>query len=59
MFGPRDTRVVETADPCPQAGEVLVRVRAVAICASDVDIYVSGWARGGVYPDAPMNRPRR
>ncbi|MCK4323645.1 MAG: alcohol dehydrogenase catalytic domain-containing protein [Armatimonadetes bacterium] len=54
LFGPRDTRVVETADPSPQAGEVLVRVRAVAICASDIEMYRSGCASGGVCPEGPI-----
>lgn len=41
--------------PTPQAGpgEVLVRVRAVAICPSDLRLYQEGHA-SGVVPDHPM-----
>ena len=54
LFGARDTRVVETETPQPAPHEVLVHVRAVAICASDIDIYKNGCASGGVYPPGPM-----
>jgi len=54
LFGARDVRVVETPRPEPAEDEVLIRVRAVSICASDVAIYRNGCAAGGVYPEGPM-----
>ncbi len=54
LFGARDVRVGETPEPEPAADEVLIRVRAVSICASDVAIYRNGCAAGGVYPEGPM-----
>ncbi len=42
--------------PEPAAGEVLVCVRAVAICASDIEIYENGCASGGIYPPEPMSQ---
>ncbi len=56
LFGARDTRVVETPRPEPAENEVLVQVRAVAICASDVAIYRNGCAAGGIYPERPMTQ---
>ena len=54
LFGACDVRVVETPRPEPAEDEVLIRVRAVLICASDVAIYQNGCAAGGVYPEGPM-----
>ena len=48
--------MVEVAAPGPQAHEVLVRVRAVAICASDIEMYENGCASGGVYPSGPISQ---
>ncbi len=48
--------MVEVPAPQPEAHEVLVRVRAVAICASDIAIYQNGCAGGGVYPPGPMSQ---
>jgi L-iditol 2-dehydrogenase len=49
----RDVRVEERPAPHPQAGEVLLRVRSVTICASDVHIYAEGNV-GGVSWDRPF-----
>lgn len=49
MFGVRDVRVVDTPTPRPEAREVLLRVRACAICASDLHMYEEGHS-SGVYP---------
>src|SRR5579884_2414516 len=38
LFGPDDLRLVERPVPRPDVGEVLVRVEAVAICATDLEI---------------------
>jgi len=54
LFGSRDARIVETSRPEPAENEVLIQVRAVAICASDVAIYRNGCAAGGIYPEEPM-----
>ena len=35
---------------------MLVRVRAVAICASDIGMYSNGCASGGVYPAGPISQ---
>lgn len=53
MFGVRDVRVVESDEPALQPGEVLMRVRACAICASDLHMYEEGHS-SGVYPSGPI-----
>jgi len=42
LYGPRDLRVEEIPRPEPQAGDLLIRVRAVGICGSDVHYYEDG-----------------
>jgi len=49
MFAVRDVRVVDTPTPEPEPGEVLLRVKACAICASDLHMYEEGHS-SGVYP---------
>ncbi len=39
-YGPRDYRLAEWAVPQPAPGEVVVRVRSVGICASDLKCYL-------------------
>jgi L-iditol 2-dehydrogenase len=48
LYGVRDMRVGTLPRPEPDAGEVLVRVRAVGICGSDLHYYLEG----GVGPAA-------
>lgn len=55
LFGPCDTRVVEVERPVPGPGEILVAVKAVAICPSDVRLWKDGHA-GGTYPDHPFTQ---
>lgn len=55
LFGPKDTRVVEVGRPEPGPNEVLLRVRAVAICPSDLRLWEDGHA-GGTYPDHPFTQ---
>jgi L-iditol 2-dehydrogenase len=55
LHGPGDVRLDEVPVPEPAAGEVLVRVRAVLICASDVRMYWDGHA-GGVVPEEPISQ---
>lgn len=43
-YGPRDLRYVEVETPKPKKGEVLVRVKAVSICGSDIFGYKGGSA---------------
>jgi len=38
-YGPRDIRYMEVEAPKPKVGEVLVRVKAVSICGSDLSGY--------------------
>ena len=45
--------VRETPTPSPGPGYVLLRVRAVAICASDVHIFHDGHS-SGTYPSGPL-----
>lgn len=53
LHAARDVRIDQVPTPEPGAGEVLVRVRAVAICPSDLRLYQDGHA-SGVVPDHPM-----
>ncbi len=53
LHAARDVRIDEVPTPEPGPGEVLVRVRAVAICPSDLRLYQDGHA-SGVVPDHPM-----
>lgn len=48
-----DVHIDEVPTPQAAPGEVLVRVRAVAICPSDLRLYQDGHA-SGVVPDHPM-----
>jgi L-iditol 2-dehydrogenase len=52
LFAAKDTRVVEEERPRPGPGQVLVAVKAVAICPSDLRLWEDGHA-GGTYPDHP------
>ena len=42
LKGPRRVDIGLRPDPAPQAGEVLVQVKAVGICGSDLHIYRHG-----------------
>jgi len=53
MMSPRNMEVRETQTPAPEPGWVLLRVRAVAICASDVHIFHDGHS-SGTYPSGPL-----
>lgn len=50
LYGPRDLRVEEVPVPRLRPEEVLVRVRATAICASDWRLYTEGHAGGVPLP---------
>ena len=57
--GPYDYRVEEVARPRPGPGEVLVKVGAAGICASDMKCYTGGalfWGENGKggYCEAPV-----
>lgn len=43
LYGPNDLRVVEAEVPVPAEEEVLVRVKACAICGTDPEIIAHGW----------------
>lgn len=53
MFGVHDVRVVDSPVPELAEGEVLLKVRACAICASDLHMYEEGHS-SGVYPSGPI-----
>jgi L-iditol 2-dehydrogenase len=53
QHGEHDIRVGERPRPTPGAGEVLLRIRSVTICASDIHIYAEGNV-GGVSWDRPF-----
>ena len=55
LFGAKDTRIVEVEKPVAGPGEVLVKVKAVAICPSDLRLWEDGHA-GGTYPDHPFTQ---
>jgi L-iditol 2-dehydrogenase len=42
LYGPHDLRLVEEPIPEPQPGEVLLRVRSVTVCHSDIHYYRDG-----------------
>lgn len=48
VYGPRDLRADEMPKPEPGPGEVLVRVKTVGICGSDVHNYIYGEIGGSV-----------
>ncbi len=52
IFAPGDLRIVEMEKPTPGPGEVLVQVKAVGVCASDVHYY-----RDGRIGDAVITEP--
>lgn len=53
LHAAKDVHIDEVPTPEPARGEVLVRVRAVAVCPSDLRLYQDGHA-SGVVPDHPM-----
>lgn len=53
LFGPGDVRVLDEPKTEVQPGKILVKVEAVAICASDLRIYEDGHA-SGIVPDHPF-----
>jgi L-iditol 2-dehydrogenase len=53
QHGQHDIRVGERPRPTPGAGEVLLRIRSVTVCASDIHIYAEGNV-GGVSWDRPF-----
>lgn len=42
LYGPMDLRLLEVEKPVPVEGEVLVRVKAVGVCGSDIHYYLKG-----------------
>jgi L-iditol 2-dehydrogenase len=53
LHAARNIRIEEVPTPSPGPGEVLIHVRAVSICPSDLRLYQDGHA-SGVVPDHPM-----
>ena len=46
MYGINDLRIEEMPKPKIGAGEILVKVRAAAICGTDVRMLTSGFGAG-------------
>ena len=54
IHGPKDLRVGTMPEPMsPQEGEVLLRIKAVGICGSDLHMYESGNTGAGI-PTPPL-----
>ncbi len=53
QHGLRDVRVAERPRPEPKPGEVLLKIHAVTVCASDLHVYAEGNV-GGVSWDRPF-----
>ena len=53
QHGIRDLRLTELPDPTPSPGEVLLRTKAVTVCASDIHLYAEGDV-GGVSWERPF-----
>ena len=49
LEGPRSVKTADASIPKPSASEVLVEIKATAICGTDVHIYAG---------DAPVSYPR-
>ena len=49
LQGPKQIKVTEAPDPKPSVGDVLVEVKATALCGTDVHIYAG---------DTPVAYPR-
>jgi 2-desacetyl-2-hydroxyethyl bacteriochlorophyllide A dehydrogenase len=52
LFGPRDIRYVDVDRPVPGRGGILIRVKAVGLCGTDLEVYngtmpylAMGWAK--------------
>jgi L-iditol 2-dehydrogenase len=50
VIGPHEIRLDEAPVPLPASGEVLVRIRAVGICGSDLQYYANGQIGGHRLP---------
>ena len=53
MNGKQDVAIEERAIPAPRAGEVLIRIRSVGICGSDLHYYGEGMI-GGIAVQTPF-----
>lgn len=53
IYGPRDLRVEQAADPSPGPGEALIRIRACGVCPSDVRGYTGLRPHHGKLPWTP------
>ncbi len=55
LFGPDDLRLVTKPVPRPESAEVLVKVEAVAVCATDIEILYNGLP-AMIEGELPFNR---
>lgn len=51
MYGKEDIRLEEIAKPVLRTGEILIKVKAAAICGTDIRMYRNGYK--GITKDAP------
>lgn len=54
LRGPRDLRVETLPDPVPADGELLLRVREVGVCGSDLHFYRQDGGNAPIDPAAPI-----
>ena len=47
LYGMRDLRVEDLADPAPGPGEALIRIEACGVCPSDIRSYTGARAGSG------------
>ena len=47
LYGVRDLRVEDLADPAPGPGEALIRIEACGVCPSDIRSYTGARAGSG------------
>ncbi|NLF27942.1 MAG: alcohol dehydrogenase catalytic domain-containing protein, partial [Clostridiales bacterium] len=52
LFGKGDVRLVEVEKPAAGPGEIVLKVRAAAVCGTDVRMWQSG--KSGVDPEHPL-----
>jgi len=54
LYGARDLRVGTLPDPVPACGELLLRVREVGVCGSDLHFYRRDGGNAPIDPAAPL-----
>jgi len=52
LYGMRDLRVEDLADPAPGPGEALIRIEACGVCPSDIRSYTGARGERGAFAAA-------